>query len=231
MLPPEPDLMKEENASRSAVRLALDLLRAEGLVERLPGVGTTVVGDTQYFSPLGPDMGIDELLDGGPERVRVDNHTAMATTASPGVANRLEIPVGAEVAFLERVLFLDDRPLTLRSSWIPATLAGPVIEGKIDLRHSICQVLEEGIGLELGVSEYSIEATLADEAVASIMSVPVGSPLLLMECLTRLPDGRPAEYGYARSRPDRIRFVTSVHRRNHRYQTTTAQSDYRRTPA
>src|ERR1700733_10132984 len=64
-LPPEPALMMAEHASRSAVRLALDLLRAEGLVARSQGVGTMVVGDAQLFVPLDPDVGIADLLADG----------------------------------------------------------------------------------------------------------------------------------------------------------------------
>ncbi len=42
-LPHEAALGTDYRASRNTVRQALDLLRAEGLVERLPGVGTVVV--------------------------------------------------------------------------------------------------------------------------------------------------------------------------------------------
>jgi GntR family transcriptional regulator len=41
--PHESTLATDYRASRNTVRQALDLLRAEGLVERLPGVGTVVV--------------------------------------------------------------------------------------------------------------------------------------------------------------------------------------------
>jgi GntR family transcriptional regulator len=212
LLPPEPALMVEEHASRNAVRLALNLLRAEGLVERFQGVGTVVVGATQIFVPLDPDVGIVDLLDDGVSRVRFHNLATLTATAPPGLARRLDIPVGAEVVFLERVMLVDGRPLTLRSSWIPATLARAILDGEVDLRQSIFDLLTRGLGFDLGVTEYSIEAALADEAVASVMNVPVGNALVLCESLTRLADGRPIQYGYARSPADRVRFVTSVTR-------------------
>jgi GntR family transcriptional regulator len=210
--------MAEEQASRSAVRLALDLLRAEGLVERLQGVGTKVLGKNPIFVPLDPSIGFTELLEDGPSRVRIDNHAVMITTAAPGVAGHLDIPTGADVVFLERLLFLDECPLTLRSSWIPAALAGEIISGTADLRRGIFTLLERGLGLDLGVTEYSIEATSADQAVGAVMHLPVGAPLLLLESLTRLADGRPAEYGYARIRGDRSRFITTVGRESDRRQ-------------
>jgi DNA-binding transcriptional MocR family regulator len=44
LLPDERPLANQLGATRNAVREALDLLRQEGLIERLPGVGTVVVG-------------------------------------------------------------------------------------------------------------------------------------------------------------------------------------------
>ncbi len=211
-LPSEPTLMVEEHASRNAVRLALNLLRAEGLIDRCQGIGTVVVGDIPIFVPLDPRIGLSDLLDSNPGRVHFENHSIFATTASPGLARHLEIAMGAEVVFLERLMLLDQRPLTLRSSWMPGVLAKPLLAGGIDLRRSIFDILEHGLGLDLGVTEYSIEATVADEAVASVMRVPIGTPVSVSESFTRLADGRPVEYGYARSPGDRIRFVTRINR-------------------
>jgi GntR family transcriptional regulator len=213
-LPPEPTLMVEQHASRNAVRLALDLLRAEGLVARFQGIGTLVVGDNPVFMPLDPAVGFTDLLDSGPNRVRIHNHASFATAAPPGLARHLEIPVGAEVVFLERVLFLDERPLTLRSSWILGSVADPLLTGKVDLQQPVFAILEQGLELDLGVTEYSIEATLADEAVASLMNVPIGSQVALSQNRTRLADGRPVEYGYARSPGDRIRYMITVSRQS-----------------
>jgi len=91
--------------------------------------------------------------------------------------------------------------------------AGGVVSAKL-LSHSwsareqdhqgVTDVLVRDLGLELGESEYCIEATAADEAVASPSAVAVGSPLLLLETLTRLVDGRPVQLGYQRGRADRM---------------------------
>jgi GntR family transcriptional regulator len=61
VLPSEALLVEEFGASRNTVRVALDLLRTEGLVERCPGVGT-VVCQEKYFHGLDRLQGLAETL-------------------------------------------------------------------------------------------------------------------------------------------------------------------------
>src|SRR5690348_6036537 len=61
MLPPEPELAAEFGVSRNAVRDALDLIRDEGLVDRVPGVGT-VVATLKYAHGLDDLRGLAEVL-------------------------------------------------------------------------------------------------------------------------------------------------------------------------
>jgi GntR family transcriptional regulator len=60
-LPAEASLAGEFGVSRNAVRDALDLLRDEGLVERVPGVGTTVAA-RKYPHGLEHLLGLAETL-------------------------------------------------------------------------------------------------------------------------------------------------------------------------
>jgi GntR family transcriptional regulator len=213
LLPSEPALMLRYGASRNAVRLALSLLRDEGLVERVQGIGTVVVGGDHHRVPIDCQIGFAEALEGGQTRVTYRCVSVLATVAPPGVAHRLEIAEDSDVVFVERLLLLDGQPHTLRSAWIPAPIGRPILEGRVDVSQALYDVLERQLGLELGMSEYAVEAIVADEAVASILAVSPGSPLLLLESLTRLATGQPAEFGHGRSRGDRIRFVANTSRR------------------
>ena len=112
------------------------------------------------------------------------------------------------MAFIERLTLLDERPFTLNSAWIPAKLAAPILDCSTKLQQGVFDILENELMLDLGVSEYVIEATAADETVASYLDVPVGTPLLMLETLTRDADGVPVELGYGRGRSDRVRYMT-----------------------
>jgi DNA-binding GntR family transcriptional regulator len=61
----EGQLAAEFGVSRNAVRAALDLLRAEGLVERIQGTGTLVRG-RKFDHSIDHLQGLVETLSGGP---------------------------------------------------------------------------------------------------------------------------------------------------------------------
>ncbi|MFH8767748.1 GntR family transcriptional regulator [Streptomyces sp. NPDC017958] len=110
-LPHESTLATDYRASRNTVRQALDLLRAEGLVERLPGVGTVVVAE-KYPHGLDRLMGLAETLR---EHGRVTNEvrTLGPAPAPAPVAERLRVPAGADVLYIERLRRLNGLPLSL----------------------------------------------------------------------------------------------------------------------
>src|SRR5689334_7962846 len=89
-LPSEAQLAADFRASRNVVRDVLTLLRMEGLVDRIPGVGTFVVSG-KAVQGLDRLRGLAESFGTGPDRVV--NHVLLADTvpATPAVAERLEL--------------------------------------------------------------------------------------------------------------------------------------------
>jgi GntR family transcriptional regulator len=59
-------------------------------------------------------------------------------------------------------------------------------------------------GIELGATEHSIEASVADPYSAAILAVEVGHPLLVLERLVHDSSGTPVEYAFTRIRGDRL---------------------------
>jgi GntR family transcriptional regulator len=100
-LPAEMDLAREFGVSRNAVRNALDLLRADGLVERVPGVGTLAAA-RKYPHGLEQLLGLAETL-GEHGDVSNEVRAAGVITSPPAVAARLQLPPGSRVVYLERL--------------------------------------------------------------------------------------------------------------------------------
>jgi GntR family transcriptional regulator len=209
LLPPEAHLATEYGVSRNAVRAALDLLRAEGLVERIQGTGTRV---TRAALPHGIDAlrGLAETFLGHGE-VRNEVRLARTAAASAPVAARLEVAVGSDVLCLERRRLVDGEPVSLDLTFVVPDL-GEQLLGCDLAGHDVFVLLEQLAGQRLGEAELTIEATTADHSAAEQLGVAPGSPLLLVERLTRLEDGRPVDLEYLRLRGDRITFRGTARR-------------------
>lgn len=201
LLPTEAALALEYGVSRNAVRAALDLLRAEGLVERIQGTGTRV---TRAALPHGIDAlrGLAETF-GGHGVVRNEVRLARFVPASAPVAARLEVAIGSDVLCLERRRLVDGRPVSLDLTFVVPDLGEPLLACDLAGR-DVFALLEQLAGQPLGEAELAIEATTADRSAAEQLDVAPGAPLLLVERLTRLEDGRPVDLEFLRLRGDRI---------------------------
>ncbi|MET7329427.1 HEAT repeat domain-containing protein [Nonomuraea sp. NPDC005650] len=131
-LPLEAALAREFGASRSTVREALGLLREEGLVDRCPGVGTTVARE-KYPHGLHRLLGLAETLH---EHGEVTNQVRTMTLIEPrkAVSHRLDLPAGEQVVYLERLRRLNGLPLSLDLTYLVRDVGEPLFDA--DLEHN-----------------------------------------------------------------------------------------------
>lgn len=209
-LPAEPVLVREFGASRNTVRDALDLLRAEGLVERCPGVGTIVVNE-KYPHGLERLLGLAETLREHGEVVN-EVRAGGLITAPREVAARLGVPPGEPVAYIERLRRLNGLPLSLDLTYVVRDLGEPLLAE--DLAGTDVFVLLERIaGQPLGRADVTLEAVNADPHSAATLDAPRGTALLMLERLAHLADGRPVDLEFIRFRGDRISMSGMLRRR------------------
>ncbi len=201
VLPAESRLMAEFGTSRNTVRDALDLLRAEGLIERCPGVGT-VVTTAKYPHGLESLLGLAETLH--PHGVVTNElRTSGLLTPPPAVSARLGLPGGEPVVYVERLRRVNGEPLSLDLTYLVRDLGEALLAE--DLVHNDIFVLIERLsGSRLGDAELTVEAVNADPHSASVLETARGAALLMVERLTRLSDGRPVDLEFIRFRGDRL---------------------------
>lgn len=201
-LPVENALIREFDTTRNTVREALGLLRAEGLVDRVPGIGTFAVCE-KYPHGLNTLLGLGETL-GGHGQVSNEVRAAGSVSAPPAVARRLGLAEPARVVYLERLRSLNGLVLSLDLTYLHPEFGEALLDE--DLAGSDIFVLIEKLsGQRLGAAEVSVEAVNADPHSAALLQVPDGSALLMLERLTHLEDGRPVDLEYVRFRGDRVR--------------------------
>jgi GntR family transcriptional regulator len=208
-LPSEAELARRFGCSRNVLREALDALRQEGLISRVPGVGTFSVVEKQLY---GHDLlrSLAEQLDDGAQRIITSPLEARLMPAPLSVSLMLGLKPDEEVVFFERRLYLDGTPLSVWASYLPASIAGDLLD--CELSEDFYKLLEEDLRLHLGVAEICIDALCADEALASLLESEVGGPILHLTRLMRQSDGEPLELGFVHLRGERIQFVHVLQR-------------------
>jgi GntR family transcriptional regulator len=200
-LPAEHELATEFFVSRNAVREALTALKAEGLIERGPKVGTHVA-QRKYDHGLDALLGLKETFKGYGE-VRNEVRAAMEIAAPPSVARRLLLEPGQRVVFVERLRYLGDLPLSLDLTYLSPHIGAEVLRHSLEA-NDIFALIEDVSGQALGSATLAVEAIPADAHSAATLDVPNGAALLMLERLTRLGDGQPVDLEYIRMRGDRI---------------------------
>jgi GntR family transcriptional regulator len=200
-LPAEADLAAEFFVSRNTVREALAVLKDEGLIDRGPRTGTHVA-IRKYDHGLDALVGLKETFKGYGD-IRNEVRAAMTVSAPPSVANRLQLDPGEQVVFIERLRYLGDLPLSLDMTYLAPDVGNEVIGHSLET-NDVFALIELVTGRRLGNAGLSVEAVPADAHSAAILQLPDGAPVLLLERLTHLDDGRPVDLEYIRMRGDRI---------------------------
>src|SRR4051812_22858502 len=107
--------------SRPTMRRAIQELVDKGLLVRRRGIGTQVVHG-RVKRPMDLTSLFDDLTRSGqkPSTQILDRELVPAPAA---VAERLGVPVGAQVLHLERLRSAGEDPLAVMRNWLPADLA------------------------------------------------------------------------------------------------------------
>lgn len=181
LLPSESELSSVYDASRVTVRKALDALRDEGLIDSRQGFGWFVAADPLRQTLVGLGTIEAQLAESGvtPERRILDFGFVRATKA---VQKILGVPMVLQV---RRLNLADGAPFARVTVWMPEDLAGDVSRSAVE-RASFY----ENFPVPLGGASQTIGAAAASEDDAALLEVPVGSPVLRCERVTRSVDGR-----------------------------------------
>jgi GntR family transcriptional regulator len=222
-LPGEPELCTLFGISRTVVRQALGEMEQQSLIIRRKGKGTFVAEPKVSESLAQKLTGFySDMVERG-YRVATEVLHHRVARASDKIAEYLQIPPGAEVVDIRRLRFVNEEPIQLVTSYLPYALCPRLAEA--DLAHrSLYDVLENECGLWIAYGKRFIEAVAADESEARLLRIERGAPLIMLDSISFLEDGRPVEYYHAVHRGDRSRFeVELVRERGSSAQSEVAQ--------
>ncbi|MFI9009239.1 GntR family transcriptional regulator [Actinosynnema sp. NPDC053489] len=203
--PGELRLVRDYGVSRHTVRQALQRLRADGLVLAERGRQPRVAPAADVVQPL------DTLysLFASVEAAGLEQRSAVRvldTRADGVVADQLGLEGSTPLLHLERLRLAGGEPLAIDRAWLPADLAGPLVDADFT-RTSLYAVLAERTGVRLDHSRETIKAVVPTAAERALLRCGPDVACLSIHRLG-LAGGRPVEWRHTLVRGDRYAVTT-----------------------
>ncbi|MFI9638772.1 GntR family transcriptional regulator [Micromonospora sp. NPDC051925] len=208
----EPELAADLGISRGTLRRALSTLIRDGLLVQVRGRGTFVTSTAiepsiaQKLTTLSEDF----ARQGVSVTTQVVSHEVMA--APSPVAALLDLHPGQLVLRLERLRSSTVGPVAWLVNYVRIDLA-PGLDRADLADRSLFGLLENDYGLKISTGRRTFTATAATGRIAAALGVAESFPLLYLEQITYLADGRPIEYSDVWIHSDRMRVTSLLSRR------------------
>lgn len=204
-LPPERVIAEHFGISRMTVRQAMQRLEQDGILAKRRGAGTfvatpRVTASLRWLRGFSSEVGrqrrtaIAEILD---LEVRRPDDRLRRTLSVP------DLP--GSVIRIRRRRRLENRPVSLETSWLPTHLCKALLDVDLSGR-SLYQALREVCGLRLAAGHERLTAAVLDTYEARLLETEPGKPAMLVERITTDDQQRPVEFVRTLLRGDLVAF-------------------------
>jgi GntR family transcriptional regulator len=206
-IPSERQLSLELGVSRLTVRAALDELVREGHLLRRRGAGT-FVNEPKVAKELTTTSFSEDMRERG---LTPGSKTLELKVVAAGarLGRILHVSPSEPVLVAKRLRLADDEPMAIellhaRQALVPGLDAADLERG------SFYDVLQERYGIEIVGGSQTVEPTVTNEEESDVLGVPLHSPALLFERVTRAPNDDVVEFTTSIYRGDRYRLVSEL---------------------
>lgn len=202
-LPSEGELASRFGVNRHTLRRAIDELVEAGAVERRHGRGILVL-DNHVDYPIGKTTRFTENFSA--QGLQPGNRILRKQTlpASTRVAERLAVPTGEPVHWIETLRSVDGKPMCASSHFLPVHRFPDLLSRYVG--DSLHALLSAGYGCKLGRVDSAVTAVLPQGDDARILCMPQNRPVLRVKSVNvdEGDNNRPVEYVITRFRADRV---------------------------
>jgi GntR family transcriptional regulator len=209
MLPSEEQLMRQMHVSRSVIRSAFALLRDEGLIDRIQGIGTVVVAELRSMT-LEESQGVRPFEPNNPlalSRPRILSLDEIELP--PPITRRLGVPLHSQGMRIEYIAMFDNVPLAVATNYMRQPEAA-ALSGARFISDYYTYVADAG--LETTETTYLMEAALADDTDAALLGVQPGTAVMLAEQSLLNEKGEAFNYAFVRARGDMSALLSRARR-------------------
>jgi len=203
-IPGELELAESYGISRMTARRAIDAMVLDGTLFRQPGKGTFVAKRKVPYAPASL-LSFSTAIRALGLAIRTETLDARRIPAPPAVARDLQLAEGEDVIFVKRLRFVEEEPVAIHNSYLPATYFAPILHEDLTQR-PLNEMMYKVSGLLIVSSRDYAEAVLARPEEATLLRIRKGAPLFLLRGIGSSADGLPLRSTKAIYRGDRFRF-------------------------
>ena len=202
LIPDQVTLSKEFDVSRMTMKKALDILAMEGLIYRQRGAGTFVMKNALINQLDTKAEEYDGLTKQLPDK-KITSKIIYYDIEFPSekVMEQLMLKENQPVYKLIRLRCLEGQPYVLEHTYMPSDIVTGLTEDI--LLGSIYRYLKEDLGLVFGGAFRKIHADKASEYDIDYLECAPHDPVLEVEQVVYLQNGKPFEYSRSRHRYDK----------------------------
>ena len=207
-IPSETDLAASHGVALGTVRRAIDVLAADGLVERVQGRGT-FVRRPSFDRSL---MRFLRLQGGAPGTVPQSRILIRREEqAEDEVAAALGLERGAPVIYFLRQRLVDGEVRLVEEIWLSGALFAPLLVLDVaDFGDLLYPLYEDVCGLSVASADETLTVGTIPPALAPSLKLDPGQPVVVIERLARGYDGRPLEWRRSRAPAGTFRYSAHI---------------------
>jgi GntR family transcriptional regulator len=188
--PTDRELTETYGVSRQTAREAVRCLGDQGLLERRRGRGTFLrraggpgvsPEDDRSEQPLGALSSLFRAIEAQGVELR-SVVRALDARRDDQVAERLHLPAGTDLVYLERLRLAGDEPLALDRAWLPVALAEPLLRADFT-RTALDDELARLCGIQLTGSQERLHPVVPDQTQRGILRTRTGEAAFDVERL------------------------------------------------
>lgn len=185
-LPSERQLAESFSTTRVTLREALSLLEAEGRVYREDRRGWFISPEPLIYDPS-QSTSFTEMAFAQQRKPKTKLITAKSMLANKQASKQLNLKPFSNVYCIDRVRYLDDRPVAFVTTYVHPNLFPSLLEH--DLNDSLIEVYRQHYYQEYQAVRYRITASSLMGETAQALRATSGSPATLVEKMRYNQDG------------------------------------------
>lgn len=175
-LPSERDLCERFNCSRTLIRQSISTLEHEGWITSIEKSGHFVsyprfrvaLNSFQSNTKLFREAGLNA-------EKKMINFEVIAASAQ--IAKKLEISLGEDVFFIQRVRYVEETPVSIEVGYLPKAICPTLLEKDI-ITNSLYEIIAEDYNIHVDRSRERITLELSTKEEAKILKIDKNTPVI-----------------------------------------------------